>query len=111
MEWKNWNSVLAIEIQSKEGGEGGDGSKGALEAVKGEQGWRSRKSTCGLSLLLVLVHAPTVFLQVLRLFSLHKNQHSKFQFDLQTVDKKNHLVECPLLNPHFIICIPFDQII
>ena len=37
--------------------------------------------TCGLSLLLVLVPAPRVFLQVLRFSSLHKNQHSKFQFD------------------------------
>ena len=37
--------------------------------------------TCGLSLLLVLVSAPRVFLQVLQFSSLHKNQHSKFQFD------------------------------
>ena len=37
--------------------------------------------TCGLSLLLVLVPAPRVFLRVLRFSSLHKNQHSKFQFD------------------------------
>ena len=31
--------------------------------------------TCGLSLLLVLVLGPWVFLQVLRFSSLHKNQH------------------------------------
>ena len=31
--------------------------------------------TCGLSLLLVLVPAPRVFLRVLRFSSLHKNQH------------------------------------
>ncbi len=37
---------------------------------------------CGLSLLLVLVPAPRVFLRVFRFSSLHKNQHSKFQFDL-----------------------------
>ena len=30
---------------------------------------------CGLSLLLVLVPAPRVFLRVLRFSSLHKNQH------------------------------------
>ena len=30
---------------------------------------------CGLSLLLVLVLAPRVFLRVLRFSSLHKNQH------------------------------------
>ena len=28
---------------------------------------------------------------------LHKNQHSKLQFDLETMDKKSHLVECPLV--------------
>ena len=37
--------------------------------------------TCRLSLLLVLVLAPRVFLRVLRFSSLHKNQHSKLQFD------------------------------
>ena len=37
--------------------------------------------TCGLSLLLVLVPAPRVFLWVLQFSSLHRNQHSKFQFD------------------------------
>ena len=37
--------------------------------------------TCGLSLLLVLVPAPRVFLRVLRFSFLHKNQLSKFQFD------------------------------
>ena len=44
--------------------------------------------TCGLSLLLVLVPAPRVFLRVLRFSSLHKNQHSKIQFDLETVDEE-----------------------
>ena len=34
--------------------------------------------TCGLSLLLVMVLAPKVFLRVLRFSSLHKNQHFKF---------------------------------
>ena len=37
--------------------------------------------TCGLSLLLVLVPDPRVFLRVLRFSSLHKNLYSKFQFD------------------------------
>ena len=37
--------------------------------------------TCGLSLLLVFVPAPRVFLRVLRFSSLHKNRHSKFQYD------------------------------
>ena len=44
--------------------------------------------TCGLSLLLVLVLVPRVFLRVLRFSSLHKNQHAKFQFDLETVDEE-----------------------
>ena len=37
--------------------------------------------TCELSLLLVLVPVPRVFLRVLQFSSLHKNQHSKFQID------------------------------
>ena len=39
----------------------------------------------GLSLLLVLSFVPRVFLRVLRFCSLHKNQHSKSQFDLYSV--------------------------
>ena len=42
---------------------------------------------CGLSLLLVLSLAPRVFLRVLRFSSLLKNQHSKFQFDTESVDE------------------------
>ena len=37
---------------------------------------------CGLSLLLVLVSAPRVFLRVLRFSSLHKNQH--FQIPIRS---------------------------
>ena len=37
---------------------------------------------CGLSLLLVLVPAPRVFLRVLRFSSLHKNQH--FQIPIRS---------------------------
>ena len=33
--------------------------------------------------------APKVFLQVLRYFFLHKTNTSKFQFDLETVDKES----------------------
>ena len=54
---------------------------------------------CVLCFLLVLIVAPWVFLLFLCFSSIHKNQHSKFQFDLETVDKKSHLVECALLNP------------
>ena len=38
--------------------------------------------TCELSMSLVLVLASRVFLQVLRFYSLLKNQHFKFQFNL-----------------------------
>ena len=31
----------------------------------------------------------------------HENQHSKFQFDLEIVDKKSHLVKYPLRNSHY----------
>ena len=54
---------------------------------------------CVLCFLLVLIPAPWVFLLVLCFSSIHKNQHPKFQFHLETVDKKSHLVECTLLNP------------
>ena len=57
--------------------------------------------TQGLSLLLVLVLTPQVSLWVLPFSSLNKNQHSKFQFDLEAMDKASHLVECPVLNPFF----------
>ena len=33
----------------------------------------------------------------------HKNKHSKFQFDLETVDRKSHLMERPPLNPIIIM--------
>ena len=42
--------------------------------------------TCGFSLLLVCVFAPRVFLRVLWFSSFHKNQHSKLQFNLETVN-------------------------
>ena len=34
----------------------------------------------------------------LQVSSLGKNQHSKLKFDLETVEKKSHLIKCPLLN-------------
>ena len=50
-------------------------------------------------------HPLRVFLRVLRLSSPHKNQLSKFQFDLETVDKKSHIVECPVIIIIIIITI------
>ena len=61
--------------------------------------------TYGLSLLLVLIPAPRVFLWVLQFFPLHKKQHSKFQFNWETVDRKSHLLDCPLLNHLSILII------
>ena len=71
--------------------------------LKGEQGARSLPShqcgpgvtpglgfICGLSLLLVLALAPRVFLNILRFSSLHKNQHFKFKFDPETMERISH---------------------
>ena len=57
----------------------------------------SNPVSCGLSLLLVLVLVLRVFLLVLQFSSPHRNQHSKFYFNLEKVDKKSHLMECSLL--------------
>ena len=54
-------------------------------------------------MLLVLLVTPRVFLQVLWFSSLPKNQHSKFQLNWETVNKKSNLMESPLLNPMFSI--------
>ena len=62
---------------------------------------------CGLSLLLVLVLATRVFLWVLRLSSLHKNQHSKFQFDLETLDEEPLSVGLPLQIPIYLFYFNF----
>ena len=49
---------------------------------------------CGLSLLLVLVPAPRVFLQVLRFSSLHKNQHFQLiPFRPGNSGEKSHSVD------------------
>ena len=39
-----------------------------------------------------------------------KNQHSKFQIDMETLDKKSQLVKCPLLNPIYFIYLPISPI-
>ena len=87
-----------------------------------EQGWHSCESThlppmwpslipgvgitCGLSLLLVLVPAPRVFLRVLQFSSLHITNISKFQFDLETVERRSNSW-IPLKFPlFFVIDIP-----
>ena len=54
--------------------------------------------------LFVIVSRPCskgFFLRVLQFSSVHKNQQFKFQFSLETVDEKSHLVKCSLLNCHF----------
>ena len=75
--------------------------------VMGEKGWHSDESTrlppmwpgfdltCGLSLLLVLVPALRVFLLVLQFPSSTKTNISKFQFDLETVDRRATLWNLP----------------
>ena len=60
--------------------------------------------TCGLGLLLILVLALRVFLWVLQFSSLPPQIPTfKFHLDLETIDKKSHLMECPLLNFHLYI--------
>lgn len=49
--------------------------------------------------LIEFVVGSRVSPQVLRFPFLYKDQHFKFQFELETVDKKSHPVECPLLHP------------
>ena len=62
-------------------------------------------SICGpgvtwrLSFWLVLVHA--LFHLVVQFSSPYENQHSNFKFDLETMDKKSHLVESPPLNSFY----------
>ena len=67
--------------------------------------------TCGLSLLLVLVLAQRIHVSPSLLVFLppqkKKNKPTnkqktkkQFKFDLEAEDKKNHLVEWPLLNSH-----------
>ena len=59
-----------------------------LKQFQGEQGWRSGDSThlpppsviCGLSLLLVLILAPRVFLRVIQFSSLHTELLCGFSF-------------------------------
>ena len=58
--------------------------------------------TCGLSFLLVLVLAPggggRGFPLVSGFPPSSKTNISNFQFDLETGDRKGHLVDCPLIN-------------
>ena len=55
--------------------------------------------TWRLSFWLVLVHA--LFHLVVQFSSPYENQHSNFKFDLETMEKKSHLVESPPLNSSY----------
>ena len=91
----------------------------------GEQGWQSGESThlppmwlglipglsviCGLSLWLVLVPAPRVFLHVLWFSSLHKNQHFQIPIWLGNSGEKSHFVdstEIPIHSSYLAVCMP-----
>ena len=50
---------------------------------------------CGLNLLLVHVLAPRIFLRILRFSSPYKNQHFKFQFNLEAMDEEPNRGICP----------------
>ena len=63
---------------------------------------------CRLSLLLVLVPAPRVFLRVLRFSSLHKNQH----FQINSTWKQwtnSHSVDVPLKIPIYFLLFYFKS--
>ena len=61
-----------------------------IDSFKGAKNKQTKSPglACRLSLLLVLVPAPRVFLRVLRFSSLHKINTPKFYFDLETVDEE-----------------------
>ena len=59
---------------------------------------------CGLGLSLVLVPAPRVFIRVLRLSSLHKNQHFQIPIRPGNSGEKSHCVdstEIPIYHTQF----------
>ena len=83
-----------------------------LNLTEGKQGWRSGESTrlqpiCGLSLLLVLVPAPRVFLRILRFSSLHKNQHFQIQIRPGNSGEKSHLVDSTEI-PNLFLLIKYE---
>ena len=57
---------------------------------------------CGLSLLLVLVPAPTVFLRVLRFSSLHKNQYFQISIRPGNSGENSHSVDSTEIPIYFI---------
>ena len=66
---------------------------------------------CGLSLLLVLVPAPRVFLRVLRFSSLRKNQHFQIPIRPGNSGEKSHPVdstEIPIYFIYFIFILFFN---
>ena len=78
------------QIAEPPGGSGDDAVVRALASLHcGPGSHPGPEVTCtgGLSLLLVLVLTTRIFSGSPSSF--HKNQHSKFQFDLETVDKNN----------------------
>ena len=60
---------------------------------------------CGLSLLLVLIPAPRVFLRVLRFSSLHKNQHFQIPIWPGNSGEKSHTVDSTEIPIYFILFI------
>ena len=73
------------------GGGGGRGSESRDDALV--TAFAGVDAICGLSLLLVLVAAPRVFLRVLQFSSLNKNQHSQIQILPGNSGEKSHSVE------------------
>ena len=57
--------------------------------------------TCELSFCCWISFLLHGFFFRFTIFLLHKNQHSKFQFNPEKGDKKGHFMECPLVNSIF----------
>ena len=80
------NGVVTIpELRCKQGSRGGAVVRALASHQCGPGSIPGLGVICGLSLLLVLVLAPRVFLRVLRFSSSSKTNISKFQLDLESV--------------------------
>ena len=62
--------------------------KGAMRLTLYEAPIRETRPNHNTGSSIHSILAPRVFLQVLWFSSLHKNRHSKFQFDLESVDEE-----------------------
>ena len=65
---------------------------------------------CGLSLLLVLVPAPRVFLRVLRFSSIHKKQHFRIPIQSGKSGEKSYSIRSTEIPIYFIFLFEYKKI-